>query len=228
MFEHDPEQILDRQLVSEQGDAYRERMLSISTPEIYLSLPPDQHWNEAACILIKANANIASKGIDFRARHEIPSDGETAFVPGQNISNQGTVTDVKAGFYNSQSEATDQIGFGSDPSILVYARERAPGARGKGTVGSWHLKGWMAFKQANVIDYNSQITEMVDDRFGQPYVTLFQQGLEAPLSINDPRAKDIKLAVDEVAMACLNIRLNNSRNLGQQVLLRILPEQLAS
>ena len=233
MFEHDPGLALDRMAVADRGAEYREGLRTLSTPDEYLDLPRKAHWNEAAFILTKAGAEIADRGISHRARHEdIANDTTLAFVAGQTLVDGGTVTDIKAGFYKAQSTETDQtsIGyFGKHPSILVYARARADAARGKQTVGPWHLMGWIAFHPEETIDYKTDSNAQFVDDYGQPYVVRINQGVEERLSINDPLSEELKSATDEIALAVLDTRQIRARTAGKQALRIVVPsEQLAS
>jgi hypothetical protein len=233
MFEHDPELALDRMDVAHHGADYREGMRFLATPGEYLELSPKAHWNEAAFILTKSGAEIADRGISHRARHEdIANDTSLAFVPGDTLVDGGTVTDIKAGFYKPQQSETDQTSFGyfgKHPSILVYARARADGARGKDAVGPWHLMGWIAFQPEETVDYKVDKTTIIDDNYGQPYVVRINQGVEEQLSINDPAAAELKSATDEIALTCLGTRQIRARSVGNQALRLVVPsEQLAS
>ncbi len=227
MFEHVPDLKLDRQDVGRQGEIFRNNMRDISTPENYASLPPEVRWNVAACILIKTQAVTPDMGIDHRARHYIPNDTESAFAAGHDISYEGTVTDVKASFYGQQSSGNDYLGFGKHPSIHLFARERALGARGKGTAGPWHRVSWMDFDPSNLVDFSADDAELIGDSiFGRPSVTLVEAGFEIPMSTLDRRAKDTIDAIDKIARVCLDPQKAQNHELGSLAVLHVLPEQL--
>jgi hypothetical protein len=200
-----PERLRQRQRIREYLADHREKLSHLPTTEAYDDLPEVNHWNMAAVILLADGAKLPEFGTGKSLRESHPKPEEGQVITGKEVVNE-LLIDTFSAYYppHTRGQGDTEFSLGIHPSVLVYERDRSPGARGPKSRGDLFMRGGLAFKVPTETDSRDPEAMIDDDFFGDPYVILIEDGInQEVLPISNPRSHAILRAVDEAAYKVL-------------------------